>query len=104
MRRDDRQALTYRLTEAAEFDLIHVYIEGVREFGVRQADIYHDLLEQAFQRIAHNPEITRERKEIKPPVRVLPCGSHMIIYETDADGVLILRIRHHKEDWVENPL
>jgi toxin ParE1/3/4 len=103
-KRVDRPALTYRLTEAAAEDLVHIYIEGVVQFGNRQADAYHDRLEQTFQLIAENPGIARERSEIAPPVRVHPCGSHMIIYEIEELDVLILRVRHHREDWANDPV
>lgn len=99
-----RLALTYRLAETADFDLVHVYVEGVRGFGEHKADAYHDRLEQTFQTIADNPKMARERTEITPPVRIHPCGSHMIVYEIDAKGVYILRVRHYRENWAENPV
>lgn len=96
--------MTYRLTEEAANDLVHVYVESVSRFGVNQANSYHDRLEHALRLISDNPGIARERTEISPPVRVHPFGSHMIIYEIDALGVLILRVRHHREDWANDPL
>jgi len=96
--------LSYRLTEAAKRDLIQVYLTGLERFGLRQAESYLTLLEHAFQIIADTPEIARERREIAPPVRVHPCGSHMVIYEINESGVLILRVRHHREDWVNHPI
>jgi len=95
--------LTYRLTEAARRDLVQVYLSGLEKFGLRQAESYSALLEHAFQTIANNPRIARERTEITPPVRVQPCGSHMIIYEIVEPVVLILRVRHHREDWLNHP-
>ncbi len=96
--------MNYRLTEHADNDLIHTYIEGIREFGIRQADAYHERLEKTFLIIADNPKMVRLRMEIVPPVRIYPCGSHMIIYEIDELGVLILRVRHYRENWTNNPL
>ncbi len=34
----DRPTLTYRFTEAAKRDLIHVFLEGLEKFGLRQAE------------------------------------------------------------------
>lgn len=96
--------MTYRLTEEAKRDLIHIFVEGAAEFGIRQADYYHDKLESTFQTIDDNPWIARERMEITPPVRVHPCGSHMIVYEVNELGVLILRVRHHRENWENEPI
>ena len=96
--------MTYRLTENAERDVIHVFVEGVATFGINQAEAYQDLLEHTFKTIADNPGMARERIEITPPVRVHPCGSHMIIYVIDDEGPLILAVRHHREDWVNEPV
>ncbi len=64
----------YRLTEAAEFDLIDIYVEGASRFGVDQANLYHDRLTHSFDLIAAHPRLARERRELVPPVRVHPSG------------------------------
>jgi toxin ParE1/3/4 len=33
--------MAWRLTRAAEDDVIHIYVEGVRMFGPDQAERYH---------------------------------------------------------------
>lgn len=54
--------------------------------------------------LGQNPQMVRERSEISPPVRVYPCGSHVIVYILDHSGeVLILRVRHGREDWQAEP-
>ena len=47
--------------------------------------------------------MARERPELVPPARVHPCGPHIILYVVDAAGVLIVRVRHAREDWMERP-
>lgn len=96
--------MSYRLSKSAERDLIDIYLEGVRSFGFKIADEYSFQLESIFETLSNHPNIARERLEITPPVRVHPFRSHMIIYETDAIGVLILRIRHHRENWIDDPV
>ncbi|MBU1383478.1 MAG: type II toxin-antitoxin system RelE/ParE family toxin [Alphaproteobacteria bacterium] len=88
-----------RLTRAAEEDVIHVYLESARLFGRLQADRYLDGLECAFDFVAHHPLAARERQEINPPVRIHAYGAHIIVYLVEPDGVLILRIRHGRENW-----
>lgn len=96
--------MTYRLTNEASVDLINVYVEGVRRFGVVQAENYFDRLVRAFLTIVDNPRIARERAETFPPVRVFPCGTHVIVYRQEDDNeVLIIRVRHAREDWAPNP-
>jgi len=76
----------------------------VQEFGVAQAEAYHADLEKVFALIADTPYITRERLELTPPIRIHPHASHLILYHIENDGtVLIVRIRHSREDWIRNP-
>lgn len=92
--------MRYRLTRAAEEDIIAIYAEGGARFGTTQADRYHGELAQVFELIAANPEMARERHEIRPPVRIHPHGSHVIVYRIEDDGnVQIIRIRHGRENW-----
>lgn len=73
-------------------------------FGLAQAERYHARLQRAFDLLAANPTMARERSELSPPVRIHPCGSHIILYIVVADSdVLIVRVRHGREDWVEAP-
>lgn len=96
--------MTYRLTPKAAADIRHIYVEGARLFGPAQAERYHAELQQTFEILAENPALARERAELSPPVRIHPCGSHIIIYRVEYDGgVLIVRARHGLEHWMETP-
>jgi len=95
----------FRLTRKAEEDIYHVYEEGLRLFGFAQAEKYLDQIEAHFELLADRPRIGPERFELKPPVRIYPTGSHILIYQIeDNDDVLIIRIRHQKEDWISDPI
>lgn len=91
----------YRLSRAAADDLAAIFQHGVERFGLRQADDYHEGLAATFAFLADYPRAARQREEIDPPVRVHPYKAHLIIYETTTDErVLILRVRHGREDWL----
>lgn len=91
---------------AAEDDLLGIFLYGIEEHGLAQAQRYKSQLEKAFQTISDNPRITRLRREITPPVRVYPAQKHMIVYTIMEDGgtVYVLRVRHHRENWTERPM
>lgn len=90
----------YTLSRKAEEDIIAIFMYGAAEFGLHQAERYHDLLENTFQFLAENPEAARERPEINPPVRIHPIESHVVIYTVGDDGdIFIVRVRHGREDW-----
>jgi len=73
-------------------------------FGLTQADAYAASLRQAFELIATYPRSARKREEIEPIVRTSPHKAHIILYVADEQGVLVLRIRHAREDWLSDPL
>ena len=91
--------MPYRLTRQAEADLIAIYVAGFIEFGVPQAENYLDSLTDAFRLLADNPAIARLRREFGPPVRIHPHRAHIIIYQEIGSDILILRVRHGREDW-----
>lgn len=95
--------MTYRLSRKAEDDIIQIFVDGAADFGLARAERYHAGLERSLSFLAEHPRAARERTEINPPVRVHPYGSHVIVYVLDAVGVLILRVRHGREDWAGNP-
>ena len=92
--------LSYRLTRAATDDLLTIYLAGLELFGVAQADRYHDGLERMFAFLAETPRAARLREELNPPVRAHPFKAHIIVYDETDDGILILRVRHGREDWI----
>ncbi|MBC7667402.1 MAG: type II toxin-antitoxin system RelE/ParE family toxin [Gemmatimonadaceae bacterium] len=92
--------MTYRLSRNAEDDVIQIYVTGVTEFGVDQAERYHEGLERAFAFLSDFPLAAPERAELKGSIRVHPYRSHIIIYRLDGADVLIQRVRHAGEDWL----
>lgn len=92
--------MSFRLSLAAEDDIIGIAEEGVRLFGPAQARQYHDDLFAILELIAANPRMARERHELSPPMRIHPFKAHLVIYRIEEDGVLIVRVRHGHEDWV----
>ncbi len=89
----------YKLSARAEDDLAQLYADGLTLFGAVQANAYLDDLFSTLDFLACYPRAARMRSEITPPVRVHPYKSHLIIYEADGDEVLVLRVRHGRENW-----
>ena len=92
--------MAYKLTGAAEADLIAIYVHGVRQFGPTQADRYHAGLTGCFLLLAENPYGARERAEFMPPVRLHAYQSHIVAYKVmQDDDILIIRIIHGRANW-----
>jgi len=91
--------VAYRLSRKAEDDLIQLFVTGARDFGIAQAEAYFAGLETTFAFLSDHPRAARERAEITPPIRVHPHKAHLIVYAIRGDDILILRVRHGREDW-----
>lgn len=89
----------YRLTPAAIRDLEAIWIYSAQIWAPEQADRYIIGLAGLFDLIAENPKIVRERQEYVPPVRIYRYQSHIVIYQINDDHIIIIRVRHGREDW-----
>jgi len=92
-----------RKTGQADEDLIALYMQGHDMFGSRRADRYLDDLEALFERLAEHPGLARLRTEFEPPVRAFTYRAHVVIYEEEPGGIVIVRVRHGHEDWHNDP-
>lgn len=91
-------------TGAARLDLRAIEFEGSETFGVARSATYVDGLLRTLRLLADFPGMARLRRDIEPPVRVHRYGAHVIVYVPEGAGVLILRIRHGREDWQTDPV
>lgn len=91
--------MSYRLTREADRDIEAILEDGIDRFGHARAVGYIRGLERAFEDLAAFPRMAQERTEAKPAVRLRPYGSHLILYRLEGDDVLVLRVRHGREDW-----
>lgn len=48
--------MVYTLSRKAEEDIIAIFLDGAGQFGLQQAERYHDLLENTFQFLARGKE------------------------------------------------
>ena len=95
--------MKYRLSSKAIEDIENIFEYGASEFGLNQALEYHDQLEKTFQFLSKNPTASKQRIEIKPPVRIHPIGSHIVVYSILEDKtVFIIRVRLEHEDWIND--
>jgi len=92
--------MTYQLSKEAEQDIIDIFIHTADEFGLQQAERYHDKLQACFELLSDYPLAAPLRLEINPPVRIHPVGAHIIVYTEQGGDVLIIRVRHQHENWV----
>lgn len=91
----------YRLSKKAQSDILDIFVHGAHDFGFAQAEKYHAGLEDILDFLAEYPRAARERFEINPPVRIHPYKSHLIAYVIEGADILVIRVLHGREDWMD---
>lgn len=93
--------MSYGLSEEATADIREIYRYGAIEHAFDAAEAYHDGLHRSFERLALYPGLGPLRTSRGRNVRILPRGSHVILYRASAAGmVTILRVVHARSDWL----
>lgn len=86
------------LSKAADIDLEDIFDYTLEEFGLDQAIFYVSGFDEVFGVISGNPEIGRERKEIREGLRSFSKERHVIFYRILNDHIRIVRILHGSRD------
>lgn len=83
----------YTLRPAAQSDLEAIWDYTAQTWSASQAETYTRKLFSAFDRLAADPDLARERPEYMPPVRIYRAEQHVIIYQVVGDHIEIIRGR-----------
>jgi len=94
--------VSLRFSRAALRDLDTIFRQGVVQFGPLQAERYQVGLKAALKLLAAYPEMNRVRTEFSKPFRIYRYSAHLIFYRMERGDVLVTRIRHGGEDWMDN--
>lgn len=88
----------FELSLPAEKDLEDVFSYTDEEYGSDQAIKYLTELDDVFQQLVENPELGRERNEIKKGLRSFPKNKHVVFYRILKEHIRIVRILHGNRD------
>jgi len=86
----------FRFSRRAETDLLSIGDYTLRTWGKVQAARYINDLELCCQTLADNPALGRPCDDIRPGLRRLENGKHVIFYRQEREGILISRILHER--------
>lgn len=81
----------YKVSPAAQQDLVNIYARGFREWGERKADAFQIQLISSFQILAENPDIGRE-VTIHLQMRRHEVNPYVIFFRKFSYGVRIGRV------------
>jgi toxin ParE1/3/4 len=86
----------YVLSKLAERDLTEIANYTRDRWGVRQATKYMEGLRALCQRLANAPTTGRACEGVRPGLRRMEGGRHVVFYRIGAEGITISRILHEK--------
>ena len=85
---------TFQVRQAADNDLLDIFIYGCEKFGIDTAEDYIYTLKAGFQRLTEHPKLGRSIDQIIEGIRALPVVSHVIYYQVTDTTIDIIRILH----------
>ncbi len=91
---------SYYLSEAAADDLDNIWIYGVNQWGLQQADRYHQKIMELLVFLAEHPDIGMNRNELGDLYQSYPISSHIVFFRAYKEKIKILRVLHQRMDAV----
>ena len=84
----------FRLSRRAEADLLGIGKYTLHTWGKAQTVRYIRELEAFCQTLADTPALGRPCDDVRPGLRRMEHGKHVVIYRQKLTGILISRILH----------
>jgi len=86
----------FRFSRRAEADLLSIGAYTLRTWSEDQTVRYLNDLEACCRMLADNPALGRTCHAVRPGLRRMERGEHVVFYREDAGGILISRILHQR--------
>lgn len=91
-----RTVAAFHFSRRAEADLHDIGSYTLQTWGAGQTIRYIDQIETCCQRLADNPGPGRPCDDVRPGLRRMEQGKHVIFYRQHEGGILISRILHQR--------
>lgn len=88
----------YSLRELAVADLEAIWVYTVEQWRIEQAERCLKSLFACFEDLAENPQLGRQRDEVKEGYRSFPQGRHVVFYLVVPAGIEVIGIVHQSAD------
>jgi len=88
----------YGLRALAREDLEAIWPYTFEQRGIKQAQRYLEAMLTCFEDLAENPQLGRERGDVKPGYRSFPQGRHVVFYKIGESTIEIIGIVHQSAD------
>ena len=85
-----------RFSRLAQADLYNIGLYTFRTWGETQTSRYLSKMEECCQLLADSPGLGRPCGEVRPGLRRMEQGKHVVFYWEEPGGILISRILHQR--------
>lgn len=85
-----------RFSRLAHADLLEIATYTLERWGPLQASTYLNDLESCCRTLASDPTIGRRCDDIRPGLRRMEHGKHVVFYREKRDGIFVSRILHQR--------
>ena len=93
--------VAYRIRQLAQDDLEAIWLYTRKQWGIVQADSYLEALILRFDWLAENPELGKQRDDVKSGYFCFPEGMHLIFYIINDNQIDIIGVPHQRMDIIE---
>ena len=83
-----------RVRQAADDDLLDIFVYSCGKFGIVTAESYVRRLEAGIQQLTEHPKLGRWIEQTLTEMYALPVASHVIYYQVTDRTIDIIRILH----------
>ena len=88
----------YRITPRAERDIKEIGRYTLKRWGKEQRNAYILQIEVKVELLAENPDLGRQRNDIRPGFLCFPVGEHLIFYRPHSERIDIIGVLHNRMD------
>jgi toxin ParE1/3/4 len=88
--------LRYRDQALSDLNIIAAYTR--REHGIAQMKRYLDAIADPIEKLALRPQSGADASQLRPGMRKIKAGKHVVFYTELADAIEIVRVLHERMD------
>jgi toxin ParE1/3/4 len=86
--------MRYRISRAAEQDLLEIFLYWAERISLRVADRIIERITARFRLVAEHPRAGKSAEEVARGVRCFPAAKYLIYYRRARNAIEILHVFH----------
>ena len=91
--------LKIKITDSARLDLVEIGQYTEDRWGEKQRDKYLEDIDSCLYSLAEEPELGRDRSELRAGCYSYSVGKHVVFYTYDIEALYVLAVLHERMDF-----